>query len=53
MDALTGLGLDATLGASTASIVADLDCGDGPTVLLRAEDFSHLLAQRPGGGSVG
>ena len=38
LDALTGLGLDITLGSSTTSIVADLDTGKpGPTVLLRGD----------------
>ena len=37
-DALTGLGLDITLGESTTSVVADLDSGrPGPTVLLRGD----------------
>ncbi len=37
-DALTGLGLDVTLGQTTTSVVADLDTGrDGPTVLLRGD----------------
>ena len=36
--ALTGLGLDITLGESTTSVVADLDSGKpGPTVLLRGD----------------
>ena len=38
LDALTGLGLDITLGESVSSVVADLDTGrDGPTVLLRGD----------------
>ncbi len=38
LDALTGLGLDITLGKSTTSVVADLDTGrPGPTVLLRGD----------------
>jgi hippurate hydrolase len=38
LDALTGLGLDITLGESVTSVVADLDTGrDGPTVLLRGD----------------
>jgi len=37
LDALTGLGLDITQGTSTTSVVADLDCGDGPVILLRAD----------------
>jgi amidohydrolase len=37
LDALTGLGLDVRTGTSTTSVVADLDCGDGPTILLRAD----------------
>ncbi len=38
VDALTGLGLDITLGESTTSVVADLDTGKpGPTVLLRGD----------------
>ena len=37
-EALTGLGLDITLGRSTTSVVADLDTGKpGPTVLLRGD----------------
>ncbi len=37
-DALTGLGLDITLGESLTSVVADLDTGKpGPTVLLRGD----------------
>ncbi len=37
-DAITGLGLDITLGESTTSVVADLDTGrPGPTVLLRGD----------------
>ena len=37
-DALTGLGLDITLGRSVTSVVADLDTGKpGPTVLLRGD----------------
>jgi amidohydrolase len=37
-EALTGLGLDITLGQSTTSVVADLDTGKpGPTVLLRGD----------------
>ena len=38
VDALTGLGLDITLGESTTSVVADLDTGrPGPKVLLRGD----------------
>ncbi len=38
LDAITGLGLDVTLGESTTSVVADLDTGrPGPTVLLRGD----------------
>ncbi|MCL1593959.1 MAG: M20 family metallopeptidase [Actinomycetia bacterium] len=38
LDALTGLGLDITLGESVTSVVADLDTGrEGPTVLLRGD----------------
>ncbi len=37
-DALTGLGLDITLGQETTSVTADLDTGKpGPTVLLRGD----------------
>ena len=37
-EALTGLGLDITLGRSSTSVVADLDSGQpGPTVLLRGD----------------
>ncbi|MEM9203299.1 MAG: M20 family metallopeptidase [Actinomycetota bacterium] len=37
-DALTGLGLDITLGESLSSVVADLDTGKpGPTILLRGD----------------
>jgi hippurate hydrolase len=38
VEALTGLGLDITLGESCTSVVADLDTGKpGPTVLLRGD----------------
>ncbi len=38
LEAITGLGLDVTLGESTSSVVADLDTGrPGPTVLLRGD----------------
>ena len=38
LEALTGLGLDITLGESTTSVVAELDSGrPGPTVLLRGD----------------
>ena len=38
LEALTGLGLDITLGEGVTSVVADLDTGrDGPTVLLRGD----------------
>jgi len=38
LEALTGLGLDITLGQGLSSVVADLDTGrDGPTVLLRGD----------------
>lgn len=38
LDALTGLGLDITLGKDVSSVVADLDTGrDGPTILLRGD----------------
>lgn len=38
VEALSGLGLDITLGKSTTSVVADLDTGrPGPTVLLRGD----------------
>lgn len=38
LEAITGLGLDVTLGSSTTSVVADLDTGrPGPTVLLRGD----------------
>lgn len=38
VEAITGLGLDITLGESTTSVVADLDSGKpGPTVLLRGD----------------
>ncbi len=38
VDALTGLGLDITLGETCTSVVADLDTGrPGPTVLLRGD----------------
>jgi len=37
-EALTGLGLEITLGQTTTSVVADLDTGrPGPTVLLRGD----------------
>ena len=38
LEALTGLGLDITLGESVSSVVADLDTGrEGPTILLRGD----------------
>ena len=38
LDALTGLGLEITMGESTTSVVAELDTGKpGPTVLLRGD----------------
>lgn len=37
LDELADLGLEITTGTSTTSIVADLVCGDGPTVLLRGD----------------
>lgn len=38
VDAITGLGLDITLGKSTTSVVADLDTGrPGPKILLRGD----------------
>lgn len=38
VEALTGLGLDISLGETTTSVVADLDTGKpGPTVLLRGD----------------
>ncbi|MEM7321630.1 MAG: M20 family metallopeptidase [Actinomycetota bacterium] len=38
LDAITGLGLDVTLGRETTSVTADLDSGKpGPTILLRGD----------------
>lgn len=37
LEALDGLGLDVRTGGALSSIVADLDAGDGPTVLLRGD----------------
>ncbi|HEV7525278.1 MAG TPA: M20 family metallopeptidase [Acidimicrobiia bacterium] len=37
LDAIDGLGLDITTGTSVSSVVADLDGGEGPLVLLRAD----------------
>lgn len=38
LEAITGLGLDISLGQATTSVVADLDTGrPGPTVLLRGD----------------
>lgn len=48
LEALTGLGLDVTPGTSTTSVVADLDCGDGPTILLRADMDALPLTEESG-----
>ena len=48
LEALTGLGLDITTGESTTSIVADLVCGEGPTVLLRADMDALPLTEDSG-----
>ncbi|MCP3934540.1 MAG: amidohydrolase [Actinomycetia bacterium] len=48
LDALSGLGLDISVGTSTTSIVADLDCGDGPTILLRADMDALPLTEESG-----
>jgi amidohydrolase len=37
LDAIDGLGLEITTGRSVSSVVADLECGDGPVVLLRGD----------------
>ena len=37
LEQLDGLGLDVRTGDALSSIVADLDAGDGPTVLLRGD----------------
>ncbi len=37
LDAVDGLGLAVSTGASVSSVVADLQGGDGPTVLLRGD----------------
>jgi len=37
LGAIDGLGLDVTTGDSVSSVVADLECGDGPVVLLRGD----------------
>ncbi len=48
LDALTGLGLLVSRGTSTTSIVADLDCGEGPTILLRADMDALPLTEDSG-----
>jgi len=48
LEALTGLGLDITPGTSTTSIVADLDGGEGPTILLRADMDALPLTEESG-----
>jgi amidohydrolase len=37
LDAIDGLGLDVSTGQSVSSVVADLECADGPVVLLRGD----------------
>src|SRR5690242_15362247 len=37
LDAIDGLGLDIATGESVTSVVADLQGGEGPTVLLRGD----------------
>jgi amidohydrolase len=37
LEAIDGLGLDVRTGDTTSSVVADLDAGDGPVVLLRGD----------------
>ena len=37
LDAIDGLGLDVRTGESVSSVVADLNGGDGPVVLLRGD----------------
>jgi amidohydrolase len=37
LDAIGGLGLDVSTGAAVSSVVADLEGGDGPVVLLRGD----------------
>ncbi len=37
LDAIGGLGLDVSTGSSVSSVVADLEGGDGPVVLLRGD----------------
>lgn len=49
VDALTGLGLDITLGETVSSVVADLDTGrEGPTVLLRGDMDALPLTEETG-----
>ncbi len=48
LDALAGLGLEVTTGTSTTSVVADLDCGEGPTILLRADMDALPLTEESG-----
>ena len=48
LEGLAGLGLDVTTGESTTSVVADLDCGDGPTVLLRGDMDALPLTEESG-----
>lgn len=48
LEALTGLDLDIIPGTSTTSVVADLDCGDGPTILLRADMDALPLTEDSG-----
>jgi amidohydrolase len=37
LESIDGLGLDVRTGTSVSSVVADLDAGDGPVVLLRGD----------------
>lgn len=48
LEGLTGLGLKVTTGESTTSVVADLECGDGPTVLLRGDMDALPLTEESG-----
>lgn len=48
LESLEGLGLTVTTGSSCSSVVADLDGGDGPTVLLRADMDALPLEEHSG-----
>ena len=48
LEALEGLGLTVTTGTTSSSVVADLDGGDGPTILLRADMDALPLEEHSG-----